>query len=199
MLEKDRSLLIVTDIQGKLASLMFEKETLFRNIGIMIDGIQALGIPILWVEQYPEGLGSTVPEVASHLKGNKPLPKKTFSSLRDPVINARFNELQRDQVILVGIETHVCIYQTSMDLLSLSPCWRTRRASALSQQAVAVGGVEVHVVEDAVSSRSAFNKHIGLEKIARAGGHITSVETALFELLELAEGEAFKKILKLIK
>ena len=199
MLEKDRSLLIVTDIQGKLANLMFEKETLFRNIGIMIDGIKTLGIPILWVEQYPEGLGPTVAEVASHLEENKPLPKKTFSSLRDTVINARFNELtcppfhsgrrKRDQVILVGIETHVCIYQTSMDLLSLSPCLRT----------VAAGEVEVHVVEDAVSSRSAFNKHIGLEKIARAGGHITSVETALFELLELAEGEAFKKIIKLIK
>lgn len=179
MLEKDRSLLIVTDIQGKLASLMAGKETLFKNIGIMINGIKALGIPILWVEQYPEGLGPTVPEVASHLKGNKSLPKKTFSSLKNPVISARFKELQRDQVILVGIETHVCIYQTSMDLLSL--------------------GVEVHVVEDAVSSRSAFNKHIGLGKIARAGGHITSVETALFELLELAEGEAFKKILKLVK
>ena len=189
MLEKKRSLLIVTDIQGKLASLMFEKETLFRNIGIMIDGINALGIPILWVEQYPEGLGPTVPEVATHLKGNKPLPKKTFSSLRDPVISERFNELQRDQVILIGIETHVCVYQTSMDLLSLSPCWLT----------VAAGGIEIHVVEDAVSSRSAFNKHIGLEKIARAGGHITSVETALFELLEIAEGEAFKKIIKLIK
>jgi len=189
MLEKDRSLLIVTDIQGKLASLMFEKENLFRNTGIIIDGIKILNIPILWVEQYPEGLGPTVPEVACHLNGNKPLPKKTFSSLKDPVISARFNELQKDQVILVGIETHVCVYQTSMDLLSPCPPFHYGKRV----------GVEVHVVEDAVSSRSAFNKHIGLEKIARAGGHITSVETALFELLELAEGEAFKKIIKLVK
>jgi nicotinamidase-related amidase len=179
MLNKNTTLLIVTDIQGKLAHLMFEKETLFKNIGIMIDGAKILEIPILWVEQYPDGLGQTVSEVASHLKGHTPLAKKTFSSLRDPVIIKRFEEIGRKQVIIVGIETHVCVYQTSMDLL-------TR-------------GIETHVVEDAVSSRTEFNKRIGLSKIVRAGGHITSVETALFELLENADGETFKKILALVK
>ena len=179
MLNRNSTLLIVTDIQGKLARLMFEKETLFRNIGIMIDGAKILDIPILWVEQYPEGLGPTVPEVASHLEGHTPLSKKTFSSLKDPIITKRFEEFGRNQVIIVGIETHVCIYQTSMDILAR--------------------GIETHVVEDAVSSRTEFNKRIGLSKIARAGGHITSVETALFELLENADGETFKKILALVK
>ena len=179
MLDKNRSLLIVTDIQGNLAHLMFQRDALYKNIGIMIEGIKALDIPILWVEQYPEGLGPTVPEVASHLEGYMPLSKKTFSSLREPEINKRFNELGRDQVVLTGIEAHVCIHQTAMDLLSR--------------------GIETHVASDAVSSRTEFNKLIGLGKIARAGGHITSVETALFELLEIAEGEAFKKILELVK
>jgi len=179
MLDKKRTLLIVTDIQGNLANLMFERDALYKNIGIMIEGIKALDVPILWIEQYPEGLGATVPEVASHLDGYKPLPKKTFSTLRDPEINRRFIELNRDRVILVGIETHVCIHQTAMDLLSR--------------------GIVTHVVADAVSSRTEFNKRTGLEKIRQAGGIITSVETALFELLEVAEGEAFRKILKLVK
>ncbi len=179
MLDRKRSLLIVTDVQGKLANLMFEREALFKNIGIIIDGFKVLDIPILWLEQYPEGLGSTVYEVASHLKGYKPLSKKTFSALNDKNILNRFNEIVRDQILITGIETHICIYQTSMQLISL--------------------GIETHVVQDAVSSRAEYNKKIGIEKIARAGGHITSVETALFELLGIAEGEAFKKILELIK
>jgi len=179
MLERKRTLLIVTDIQGNLASLMFKREELFNNIGDMIEGVKELGIPILWVEQYPKGLGRTVREVEIHLEGYEPLPKKTFSSLRDPVINKRFNEFGKNQVILTGIETHVCIHQTAMDLLAR--------------------GIETHIVADAVSSRTEFNKLIALEKLARAGACITSVETALFELLEVAEGEAFKEILRLVK
>jgi len=179
MLEKHRSLLIVTDIQGNLARLMHERETLYRNVGILIDGAKALDVPILWVEQYPKGLGPTVPEVASHLSGLTPLPKRTFSSLRDPDIGRSFNEFGRDRVIICGIEAHVCVHQTTMDLLER--------------------GIETHVAADAVSSRTLFNKTIGLKKVAAAGAVITSVETALFELLEVAEGEAFKKILELVK
>jgi len=179
MLQRERSILIVTDIQGKLASLMHERETLYKNVGIMIEGIKALDIPILWIEQYPRGLGPTVPEVASHLEGYAPLPKKTFSSLKDPVISERFAQSGRSQVLLVGIETHVCIYQTALDLLER--------------------GVETYVVEDAVSSRTALNKRIGLENIRDAGGHITSVETVLFELLAIAEGDAFRKIVTLVR
>ena len=179
MLQQERAILIVTDIQGKLASLMHDRESLYKNIGIMIDGITALGIPILWIEQYPKGLGPTVQEVASHLTMTKPLSKKTFSSLKDPVISERFSQFGRDQALLVGIETHVCIYQTALDLIKR--------------------GVETHVVVDAVSSRSALNKQIGIEKIRSSGGFVTSVETALFELLVVAEGEAFKKIVTLVR
>ena len=179
MLTKDRSILIVTDIQGNLAKLMHNRAELYKNTGIIIDGIRALDIPILWIEQYPRGLGPTVPEVAVHLNGYEPLSKKTFSSLKDPTISEHFDQLGRDQVLLVGIETHVCIYQSAIDLIER--------------------GIETHVVEDAVSSRTEFNKRIGIRKIERAGGNITSVETALFELLGIAEGDAFKKIIKLVK
>ncbi len=179
MLDKKRSLLMVTDVQGKLAHLMFERETLYKNIGILIEGFKILDIPILWLEQYPEGLGPTVKEVASHLGSYTPMPKKVFSALKNQSILKCFKDLNRDQILLSGIETHICIYQTSMDLLSK--------------------GIETHVIRDAVSSRTEDNKNLGIEKIAHAGGHITSVETALFELLGIAEGEAFRKILKLVK
>ena len=179
MLDKNKCLLIVTDVQGKLAEMMFERETLYKNIGILIEGCKILEIPIFWLEQYPEGLGPTVPEVASHLDGLEPMPKKTFSALKERSIFNRFNETGCNQVLLTGIETHICDYQTAMHLLSME--------------------IETHVVCDAVSSRTTSNKTIGLEKITRAGGHITSVETALFELLGIAEGEAFKKISGLVK
>jgi isochorismate hydrolase len=179
MLDSSRSILIVTDIQGKLASLMDERESLFRNASILIDCMKILTVPILWIEQYPQGLGPTVPEIASHLAGLSPLPKTTFSSMRNASILSAFERLNRSQVILTGIETHVCIYQTAADLLAR--------------------GCEVHVPEDAVSSRTARNRRIGLDKISRAGGHLTSVETALFEMLGTAEGEAFRKIIQLVK
>jgi hypothetical protein len=179
MLDKKRCLLIVTDVQGKLAEMMFERETLYNNIGIMIDSFKILGIPLLWLEQYPEGLGPTVPEVASHLEGLEPLPKKAFSAMKDTTICKRITESGRDQIVLIGIETHICIYQTAADLVSK--------------------GFEAHIVKDAISSRTESNKILGFDKIDSIGGSITSVETALFELLVTAEGDEFKKIHKLIK
>jgi hypothetical protein len=179
MLDRNTSILIVTDIQGKLASLMHERESLFRNAGILIEGVKVLGVPILWVEQYPKGLGPTVPEIASHLAGLSPLPKKSFSSLRDPAIRAAFEGHHRFQAILTGIETHVCIYQTVMDLLAL--------------------GVETYVPVDAVSSRTPGNRQVALDAIARAGGHLTSVETLLFEMLGVGEGDEFRRIVRLVK
>jgi hypothetical protein len=179
MLDRSSSILIVTDIQGKLAGLMHERESLFRNSGILIEGMKVLGVPILWVEQYPEGLGPTVPEIASRLEGLSPLPKKSFSSLREPSILSAFENHRRTCVILTGIETHVCIYQTAMDLIDR--------------------GYETHIPVDAVSSRTALNKQVGLDKIARAGGHITSVEIILFEMLGSAESKEFGPIRKLVK
>jgi isochorismate hydrolase len=179
MLDSNRAVLFVTDIQGTLAQLMHDRDRLFNTLGTVIQAIRLFDIPIMWIEQYPQGLGPTVPEVACHLDGLEPLPKKTFSSIADPEIGARFAALGRDQAILIGIETHICINQTSHDLMSR--------------------GVETHVVADAVSSRTADNKRIGLDKIRQAGGIITSAETCLFELQKVASGETFKPLLKLVK
>lgn len=179
MLKIEDAVLLLVDIQGKLAHLMHDKQLLFDNLQKLVRGIQVLGIPIIWVEQNPIGLGPTIPEVADLLPTVNPISKMSFSSCRNDRFLQALRNFNRQQALIAGIETHICVYQTTADLVDL--------------------GVEVHVVADAVSSRTAENKAIGLQKMRDAGARLTSVETALFELLEVAEGEPFKEILRIVK
>lgn len=179
MLEIENVSLVIVDIQGNLAHLMHGKEQLFKNVQKLIKGIQVLEIPILWVEQYPEGLGSTIPEIADLLSHIQPISKMSFSSCRNDRFVQALKALNRKQVLIAGIETHVCVYQTAADLVDLK--------------------YEVQVVTDAVSSRNMENKEIGLQKMRDSGVCLTSVETALFEILKVAEGEQFREILKILK
>jgi nicotinamidase-related amidase len=179
MLNIENAILTIIDIQGKLAHAMYEKELLFKNVQKLIKGMQVLGIPIIWMEQNPKGLGPTIPEIADLLSGNQPISKMSFSGCRNDRFLQELKTLNRKQVLISGIETHICVYQTAADLLDL--------------------GYEVQVVTDAVSSRTIEDKKIGLEKMKDSGVIMTSVETALFELLKVAEGEQFKDILKIVK
>jgi len=179
MLRVDDTVLVVIDVQGKLAQLMHEKTALFNNLRTMISGARALDVPILLTEQYPQGMGTTIPEIAELLTGVEPITKTSFSCCGEPVFMEAFAKLEREQALLVGIETHVCVWQTAYDLLE--------------------SDYEVHVVADAVSSRSVDNKRIGLDNLRDTGAVITCTETALFELLRVAEGPRFKEILKLVK
>jgi hypothetical protein len=179
MLSVDRALLMVVDVQGKLAQLMHERDSLFRNLPILIRGVQILDLPIVWVEQNPTGLGPTIPEVAGLLSGQQPFAKMSFSAWGAPEVVQALRASRRRQVLLAGIEAHVCIYMTAADLLA--------------------AGWEVEVIADAVSSRSAAKKQVGLGKAAALGAGISCTETALLELLGRAEGRAFKEILKLLK
>ena len=179
MLKIENSILLLVDIQGKLAHLMHEKELLFNNLQKLIKGVQVLGIPILWLEQNPIGLGPTIPEIADILTNAKPISKMSFSSCRNDRFLQALKNLNRQQVLIAGIETHICVYQTAADLVDM--------------------GVEVQVVTDAVSSRRLTDKEIGLQKMRDSGSSVTSVETALFELLKVAEGEPFKQILRIVK
>jgi nicotinamidase-related amidase len=171
--------LIVVDVQGKLAQLAVDKELLFKNIRILIQAARVLDIPILWCQQVPEALGPTVPEIAELLTGSQPINKASFSCCGQEQFNAELNALGREQVLLCGIETHVCIYQTAMDLME--------------------GGLDVTVIGDAVSSRTASNRHIALTRLAAEGAHVSSTEMVLFELLKTAKHPQFKEIAKLIK
>ena len=179
MLKLDDTALVVIDVQGKLAQLMHNRTELFKNLRVMIQGTQVLGIPILLTEQYPKGLGPTVPEVSQLLTAIEPIAKNAFSCCGEPAFMSALEPLGRRQILLTGVETHVCVHQTALDLLD--------------------AGYEVQVIADAVSSRTAENRHIGLEKMRDAGVVITSTETALFELMKLAEGPQFKQISKLVK
>lgn len=179
MLKSKKTVLIVVDVQGKLAQLMYAKQTLFENLRKIIKGIQALGVPILWLEQNPEGLGPTIPEVSELLTSIEPISKSSFSGCRNERFVQALKDANRNQVLIVGIEAHVCVYQTAVDLVDL--------------------GYEVEVVTDAVSSRTVENKKVALQKMRDIGVSLTSTEMALFELLEVAEGEQFKEILKLLK
>jgi len=179
MLMLERTALIIIDVQDKLAHLMYRKEALFENLQKIIKGTHILGIPILWLEQNPEGLGPTIPEVADLLSNTEPISKLSFSSCRNDRFIQALKALNRKEILIAGIETHVCVYQTAVDLVNL--------------------GYEVQIVADAVSSRTMENKKIGLQKMRDAGVSLTSTETALFELLKVAEGKQFKEILKVIK
>lgn len=179
MLKMENTVLLIVDIQGKLAHMMHGKELLFRNVKKLISGIQVLGIPILWVEQNPQGLGPTIPEISDILYNIQPIPKMSFSCCRNERFVQALKDLDRKQILITGIEAHICVYQTTADLVG--------------------SGFEVQVVADAVSARKLENKEIGLQKMRESGASLTSVETALFELLKVAEGEHFKKIIKIVK
>ncbi len=180
MLNLSNTALVVIDVQGKLAQLMYQKETLFDNLQKIIKGAQVLELPIIWNEQLPEKLGPTTPEIAELLAhATRPIAKASFSCCGNPPFMDALKAIQRKQVLVTGIESHVCVYQTCLDLLNL--------------------GYEVQVVADAVSSRTAENRQIGLERMKEAGATLTSAEMALFELLRVAEGPKFKEITKIVK
>ena len=179
MLDTAQTALVLIDVQGKLAGLMHEKEALFRNLRILVQGCRALDVPVFWLEQYPEGLGPTVPEIAELLEGEEALAKLCFSACGQDEFAGRLRASGRRQILLAGIETHICVYQTACDLLR--------------------EGYRVEVVEDAVSSRTAANRAIGLRKMEQLGARSSSVEMALFELLRRADDPRFKAVARLVK
>lgn len=179
MLEIHTCCLVVVDVQGKLAQLMTDKDALFKNIQILIQAAKLLEIPILWCQQAPEALGPTVPEIAELLTGIEPIDKASFSCCGEEKFSAELNSLAKEQVLLCGIETHVCIYQTAMDLME--------------------GGLEVTIVADAVSSRTGQNRQIALARLAAEGAQVRSTEMTLFELLKTAKHPQFRQIAKLVK
>jgi nicotinamidase-related amidase len=175
MLDRDSAVVVVVDVQEGFRPAILEFEETVASIAKLVQGTQALGVPVRVTEQYPKGLGHTVPELAEHLGGVDPVEKTCFSADKAD----GFDLGGRTQAIVCGIEAHICVWQTASDLLSR--------------------GIDVHVVRDAVSSRTEANRDLGIELIERAGGAPTSVETALFELLGAAGSDEFKTVQRLIK
>ena len=175
-LDRERVVLVVVDIQEAFRKAVPSFDAVAESAATLVQGAEAMGIPIVVTEQYPKGLGHTVPEVAEHLPdGLKPLEKVRFSAAEAE----GFDLNGRDQVLVCGIETHVCVNQTVLDLLDR--------------------GIEVEVVGDAVGSRTDENRELGLHKAEYAGAVLTSVEMALFELLGGSDAAEFKQVQALVK
>ncbi len=175
----DKTVMLLIDVQGQLAQLMYEKEKFFKSLGILIQGMQTLEIPIIWMEQIPKNLGPTSEEISKYMTGEQPIDKFSFSCCGEPRFMEKFKKAGRTQVLLTGIETHICVFQTGYDLIHQ--------------------GCEVQVVSDCVSSRTKENKDIGIQRIVQSGGQVTCVEMAFFELMRAAQGTQFKQIVRLIK
>ncbi len=171
--------LVLVDVQAKLVPAMHNKEILLENLIRLLRGLRVLGVPILWTEQNPAGLGPTLPEIANLLPDQKPIGKFSFSCCGSEQFVEKLNALNRKNLLIAGIEAHVCVYQTAADLISLQ--------------------CNVQIVADAVASRTPENKLIGLEKSKAVGACLTSTETVLFELLKDAKSEKFKEISKIVK
>ncbi len=178
MLKKDNALLVFIDVQGKLSELVDESETLFLNLRRLLQGMNALEVPVLVTEQLPEKLGPTREEFQEFIT-EAPISKSSFGCCGEPEFFQTLEKTRRKQIILCGIETHVCVYQTAMQLLE--------------------AGYEVSVVTDAVSSRDPANKTLALRRMESEGVKLTGTELLLFELLGDATDPAFKSILNIVK
>jgi isochorismate hydrolase len=179
-LDRNQAVLLIIDVQEKLCRAMDDKvlHRLTGNIGVLQEAAATLGMPVVTTEQYVKGLGETLPVLKEKLAAPA-LEKMTFSCCGDVPFLAKMKELGRKQVIVVGMETHVCVLQTVIELLD--------------------AGFAVHLVRDAVMSRRKDNWFVGLETSAAAGAVVTSTEAALFQLLQVAGTEEFKKLSKLVK
>jgi nicotinamidase-related amidase len=175
-LDCQRATLVVIDVQEAFREAVPAFEAIAGAAATLVRGAGELGIPVIVTEQYPKGLGPTVPEIADHLPaGTTALDKVRFSASEAE----GFDLAGREQAIVCGIEAHVCVGQTVLDLLE--------------------GGTEVHLVADAIASRDAGDAALALRRAERAGATLTSVETVLFELLRGSDAPEFKRVQELVK
>jgi nicotinamidase-related amidase len=179
LLNARRSTLLVVDIQGALLPSMADVAGVVRGAGILMRAAGRLGVPMVVSEQYPRGLGPTVREVAELAPPNSVFEKLHFSCFDDPAISTHLRELDRPQVVVAGIEAHICVLQTALSLK--------------------MAGFEPLVVADATSSRSAANHQAAMARLAAAGVIIGTVEMVVFEWLNRADTAEFRELVKLIK
>ena len=179
MLIHDRCGLIVVDVQGTLALSVYNSDKVIANIQRLIQCCQILNIPIIWLEQYPTGLGRTVEDISSLLVNIPCYEKKHFNALLEPSIENAIKDSGKTQWLVTGIEAHICVYQTVCGLLERH--------------------YEVEIVTDAITSRALSNVELAVEKMSDEGAKQTSVEMAVYELLKRASTPEFKAILPIIK
>lgn len=171
---------VMIDVQSRLAAVMpaDAMQALIRNCSILAQTCRLLDVPVIVTEQYPQGLGNTLPELSALLPDVTPVAKTAFSCLDEPKFNRQLTQ-DHVQIVLAGMEAHICIVQTALDLIA--------------------AGKQVFVVEDAVISRNPANKTNALARLRDAGCVITNTESVVFEWLGAAEGDVFKTVSKVIR
>jgi nicotinamidase-related amidase len=179
LLDVSETLLLVIDVQERFRPVMKGFDAMAAGCIRLIRTFQALDLPIVVTEQYPKGLGATVPELKEVLGVFEPLEKTVFSSYGCNGVPEQISESNARQLLVCGIETHVCVSQTVHDLLA--------------------AGYQVHVAVDAVESRHEQNRQIALHRMEQSGAVLTTTETAAFELMEDARHDKFKEIQALFK
>ena len=181
MLQPQKAVLVVVDVQEKLCAAMDQHalQQLTRNIGILLESANELAIPVLFTEQYVKGLGPTLAELKGRAPAAPSLEKMTFSCCGNEAFMEQLKQGGRTQVIVCGMETHVCVLQTVFELLA--------------------DDFNVHVVKDAVLSRSNDNKQTAIEAMLLAGAVPTGTEAVVFQLLKVAGTDSFRKLSKLVK
>ena len=177
-LNPETTVFVLVDVQDAFKPVIYEFNRVVENSNKLLKAADILGVKVIATEQYPQGLGRTVKEIYLP-KGVEPIPKVCFSCLGSSEFMARLEKTKAKSIVLFGIESHICILKTALDALEK--------------------GLEVHVVEDAVSSRTKESNRIGLERMRQAGAFIVSAEMVLFQLMGEAGSEEFKEISKLVK
>lgn len=179
ILDKDNSILIIIDVQEKLVSAL-DKNIVVDRTAVLTKAANILGIPTIITEQYPKGLGSTVDAVKQNLAKDSTVFEKTaFSALREEGFKEILKSYGKKQIVVCGIETHVCVHQSVADLL--------------------IEGFDVYVVKDACASRKKYEFKQGIERMQENGAKITCLEIVLFEWVKNAKDSNFKEIQALIK
>ena len=180
ILDKRRAALSVIDMQEAFRPMIEGFAAYAERIAVLVQACQILDVPIIVTEQYPKGLGRTVAEIAAHLpEGTTPLEKLTFSAGGLREFDTQLRERHAEQVIVCGIEAHICVSQTAHDLLRL--------------------GYQVHLASDAIAARLQVNREVALQKMTNSGAVLSSVEMAVFELCGAAGTDEFKQIQRLVK
>ena len=179
-LRANQVLLMVVDLQERLLPAIDLRERVLARSILLIRALKILGAPMIWTEQYRKGLGPTDPAIVEAIgDAAQPLEKTAFGCLDDPTIRLACESTGRAQLILCGIETHVCILQTALRALE--------------------AGLQVYIAEDAVGSRRPGDRETALRRLAQAGAVPATVEMLIMELLGVAQGERFKAVLPLLK
>jgi len=175
---KEHTALLVIDIQERLMPVIYESDKIFANVNKLLKGASILNLETIVTEQYPKGLGNTCKEIELS-EGLNVIEKTCFSSMLSTEVNDQLKLTNVKSLIICGVEAHICVLKTALDALK--------------------EGYEVHIVADAVSSRTFENKQLAIKRLRHAGAYICSVEMILFQLLDYAGTEEFKAISKLIK